>query len=782
MRSLVFPFFAILMLIASCQAEPFLTSNDSSSYNIESTASTNVVSFSTNVSWVAKSSDSWLKVSPSSGSGGEVSITISADENPNYDSRTASISVTAGELIKTFSFTQAAKNGYVLRETNFEIGSDGGSISIPVQANIDYSVSIDDNSKSWLTIIQTKALSDNTIILTAAKNDTYDSRTGIAYVSYGTNKTTLTILQSQLDELIVGTKSFEIGSEGGEISVPVQSNIEYKAEVLGTASEWISISSLQTKSLDNYSLVLKVANNETYDGRVGQIKVYGAGKESIVNINQSQNNALLIDNKLFEISSDAQTIEVNVNSNVDYTYSIQDSWIKDITTKSLASTKILFAIDENVEYETREGQIVFKSIDGKYSETISIRQDKYVPEYVLSKQSSTIIEGETDLITISLKNGKTPTEQIIWSSNNDDIASVTSGKITAKSEGHTIITATGKESGLTASCNVNVVKEFDILIAYYDKQAKQAYYQRNGNEFTAPSGKGTEIIDIKGSNGHVYLLSSKSLWVDGVEQALPNGFYGQCLCIDNDDVYIGGTANVDGKDKLRILKNGSIWENLASPYEEWMVSINDMSMSNGTMYVSAYVIINAQGYSTSIPVYWKGTECVIIHDTGILSYSSQEEVSSICAYNGNAYALWGDRHIASKFYININGSNDISFTCNDAVKISVDDSYIYVAGTTVEKISSLQVGVPYLWVFDINTKQLVRQVCLNYSGNQYTKSIADMSVINGVAHIVGSAHLDSWAQNSVGVYWVVDGNSVSIVDNQYMSRRYTSINTINNRK
>lgn len=773
---------ALTTVLVGCQEETFLTSNDSTLFNIESKSSTNVITFDTNVTWTASSSDSWLTVTPSSGNPGTVTVTVTAAANNTYDSRTATVSVTAGELMKSFSFIQASNNGYILQETNFSVGSEGGSIRVPIQSNVDYDVTVEEKSQTWLSISQTKALSNNTIIITATKNDTYDSRRGVVYVSYEDSKAVINIEQSQLDELLVGTKSFEIGSEGGDVIVPIQSNVEYVAEVMGEATEWISISSAQTKGLEEFSLVLQVAKNLTYGDRVGQVKISGAGKESVVTVNQSQNDAVIVEQKEYNISSKSQTVVVNVKSNIDYSYSIQDSWIAEMTTRSLSSKDIEFSIEENAEFVPREGQIVFTSMDGTHTEVVIIRQDKYTPEYVLSQDSCKMVEGDTELVKVSLKNGEDPIEEFDWISDNSEVASVTCGEITAKLEGSATIKAIGKQSGLSVSCNVEVVKEYDVYIAYYYGQDDYSYYLKNGVEYQTPFEKSIWVNDIGFIDNHLYLLGSNAISVDGELETMPDGFRASRFCIDGEDVYIAGTAKIDGESVIRVLKNGVFWADLTTPYEEYMISVNDMHMEDDVLCVAAdYTVRNAVDYCGQLPVYWKGTEYVIVHDTSNLSYSTQEEVVSVYVHKGNVYALWGQMGIGSECYVNINGVDEIVVSGSEPAKIVVDDSYIYLTAEVREKIGGQNVYVPYLWVYDVNSKQLIRKVNLNDSQYKtYNKTVYDMTVVNGVVHIVGTTNVDLRG-GYVGIYWKVDGEEVTIERTRYLETRYTSLAVVNNR-
>ena len=273
--------------IVSCTKEPYITPGSSQSISLEAGSASAEFVFSTNYDWTARSSESWLSVSPASGSAGEnIKIKISAAENSGYDVRSATVMLSAGEATQTITVQQAEKKGFQVTGSTFSIGKDGGNVTIPVKANVTYTCAISENATSWLSVSQTKALSNYTIILLAAKNESYDARTGTVTVAYESQSVTVTVTQSQKDELIVTQQEFEIGSKGGELKVPVSTNIEYTCSVMEGAKDWISITNPRTKGLEDYNIVLQIAENKYDASRVGQVKVTGAGKESFITITQ----------------------------------------------------------------------------------------------------------------------------------------------------------------------------------------------------------------------------------------------------------------------------------------------------------------------------------------------------------------------------------------------------------------------------------------------------------------------------------------------------------------
>ena len=280
--------------IVSCTKEPYITPGSSQSISLEAGSASAEFVFSTNYDWTARSSESWLSVSPASGSAGEnIKIKISAAENSGYDVRSATVMLSAGEATQTITVQQAEKKGFQVTGSTFSIGKDGGNVTIPVKANVTYTCTISENAKSWLSVSQTKALSSYTIILQAAKNESYDARTGTVTVAYESQSVTVTVTQSQKDELMVTQQEFEIGSKGGELKVPVSTNTEYTCSVMEGAKDWISITNPRTKGLEDYNIVLQIAENKYDAGRVGQVKITGAGKESFITITQGVDEDLL---------------------------------------------------------------------------------------------------------------------------------------------------------------------------------------------------------------------------------------------------------------------------------------------------------------------------------------------------------------------------------------------------------------------------------------------------------------------------------------------------------
>ena len=82
-----------------------------------------------------------------------------------------------------------------------------------------------------------------------------------------------------------------------------------------------------------------------------------------------------------------------------------------------------------------------------------------VTEVKLNKEQTTIKEGETETLTATVMPENATNKNITWSSNNEEVATVENGVVTAKKEGIAIITVTTEDGNKQASCNVTVEKK-----------------------------------------------------------------------------------------------------------------------------------------------------------------------------------------------------------------------------------------------------------------------------------------------------------------------------------
>lgn len=263
-------FVAIVLSALSCQKATVLEISGPTSFSFTCEGGSKSVSFTTNKNWSVSSSESWCKVTTSSGSEAEgpVSVTISCDANQSYDTRTCTVTIKAEELTQSISVSQDTNLGILVTPSSFDVTSSKQTIEIVVQANVSYSVSI---SAEWIQQVSTKGLTSNSIVFNIDENTTFSSREASISVK-SQDKTVLdkviVVRQSQNDALNVKDSEFNVSYHGGEIEVAVEANIEFS--VIPDV-EWIHY--VQTKVLSSSTICLTVDENTSAASREGHIKI-----------------------------------------------------------------------------------------------------------------------------------------------------------------------------------------------------------------------------------------------------------------------------------------------------------------------------------------------------------------------------------------------------------------------------------------------------------------------------------------------------------------------------
>ena len=233
------------------------------------------IQFSCNADWtltiadVIKSS-SWCTASLTEGTKGDATVKFSVTENTDYEDRSVSVTIKSGSLSKTFTITQKSAEALLVTTNKYEMAQEGGTINVEVKANVDYQIEIDENCKSWISEITTRALTTYTHSFKIAANENEDKREGKIYVKSGDKVETIKVYQAEKSILILSQNEYEVSEMGETISVDIRSNVDYGIEMPNV--DWIS--ELSTRSASSHTLKFVVSPNETTDVRTAEIVFY----------------------------------------------------------------------------------------------------------------------------------------------------------------------------------------------------------------------------------------------------------------------------------------------------------------------------------------------------------------------------------------------------------------------------------------------------------------------------------------------------------------------------
>ena len=139
---------------------------------------------------------------------------------------------------------------------------------------------------------------------------------------------------------------------------------------------------------------------------------------------------------------------------------------------------------EGAHYDAAERKVVDK--DGNTAENVVIVPSGggAVTGITLSQHELTLLKGATATLTATVIPADAPNKNFSWKSDNEAIAKVVNGVVTAVSKGETIVRVTTEEGNKTDECKVIVKEESDPVAVTGVKLAFTTLTQKIGTSFT----------------------------------------------------------------------------------------------------------------------------------------------------------------------------------------------------------------------------------------------------------------------------------------------------------
>ncbi|MDD4492607.1 MAG: BACON domain-containing carbohydrate-binding protein, partial [Bacteroidales bacterium] len=239
----------------------------------------------------------WIKRATSSNTKGLVSKSESFTISPGSieGAREGLIIFGSGMLKDTLHIYQCCKRAIILTQSEYNLSSDAGLITIELKSNLEYDVVIPAGVK-WIRRFDTKALVLDKITFTIDKNSDFSRReASIVFKDKNSDiSDTLRVFQSQKNAIIIGDSNLEDVSYGaGLLKVGVRSNVDFTFEFLENSSEWISVS--QTKALKDTVITFQLKTNGGFN-RKGTVRfVSKDGVSDTLDIVQDGVKTILMD-------------------------------------------------------------------------------------------------------------------------------------------------------------------------------------------------------------------------------------------------------------------------------------------------------------------------------------------------------------------------------------------------------------------------------------------------------------------------------------------------------
>ena len=317
------------------------------------------------------------------------------------------------------------------------------------------------SDKEWCTV-KIDYL-NSTMTITAESNDTFDERSATITLTDRMDNTvsrSFPVVQKQQDCIQVDSTTYKVGTDGGQVVIKVQSNIDYTVQILD--ADWITRSS-GTRGLQESKVILDVARNMTESARSAQVSITNevTGIKKVVLIQQAFKSFLSVLNTQYTLDETAQEINIYVQTNVSfdcYTDSY-DTWIKktgsrEVVNETTVCQKIsVSAFTEKAASRSSTISIENSSHGEKALVTVTQTRSLYIAE-----SSITLMSGSSQQLSL-YNTGSQP----LWTSSDEEVATVDdAGNVTGVGAGEATITVTSADGKYSDRVKVIVEKPLDL--------------------------------------------------------------------------------------------------------------------------------------------------------------------------------------------------------------------------------------------------------------------------------------------------------------------------------
>lgn len=448
---------------------------EANALNFENTAGAYELKLVSDVSWTASTSQSWIQVSPSSGSAGESVLRISALANTGVSDRTGYVYIKVGTDNRV-EIPVRQKGLYIIfQTTGLEFGSEKDTQYIVLTSNTSWEIEVPEMSSSepWITVAPLSGELDGELTITVAENPNISSRSVIITASQpGLNlKDELVITQSGKYFDYGSVSTFECSDKAQEIDVPIRTNAVWEA---CSKASWISVS--PESMTGNATLVMSVDENPFDETRSGTVELTIGEQQYILTVIQS-GKYFTVDYTDSQFTSRGTSLSIDVITNDTWTAEVEGNptWITLSKTSGEGNASIVATIADNPSVNDRTATII---IETPHEKSLRIPVSQAARYMTVDCQSLQFFAsgGTSQDVTITTDAQYSITCSDIWFSVNEKgngVFSVTAENNTTKQERDGVVTIamTDLQEG-TYSIDMSVIQAADgavfTIIGYGD--------------------------------------------------------------------------------------------------------------------------------------------------------------------------------------------------------------------------------------------------------------------------------------------------------------------------
>lgn len=332
------------------------------------------------------------------------------------------------------------------------------------------SVSLGEGDLSAFTVNSSDAWCSASIVgsnlnVTVQPNDTYSERQATITITDPGDATVVSFkaIQKQNNAILVDESTYIVPEAGGEISIKVQSNVNYSVEIPSDAT-WLTLSTnSSTRGLESSTINLTASGNNSGDERIAIVKLTdtSSGTTSEFTIKQELTPSFSIDTESIEVDEFGSEVEVSVTSNIAINVNFSESWVSSSGVKETDGFGFIQKIKISelpAGTSSRTANVTFTDKLGKWnlSKTLTVKQTMSL---LIDEKDFEILVGDTHTLKLINNTGSS----VSWESSNTSVATVDDkGIVTGVGKGTAKISVKSADGKYSDEVSVTVKQSLAI--------------------------------------------------------------------------------------------------------------------------------------------------------------------------------------------------------------------------------------------------------------------------------------------------------------------------------
>lgn len=245
-------------------------------------------------------------------------------------------------------------------------------------------------SADWISLTPASGFNGRCETLLGVKaNSGYEARAAYVAFTCGSAKDTVRVTQTARDLLSIDPDHFTVGKEGGVYVANIQANVQYVMNVPAEAEEWLKVTEMGGKAVDEKKIQVTVSENRDVHARSAKIRLTSGDRTAGLTISQSGEEPVLSGTVSdVKAAASGKDFSVSVTTNLEIAADVP-SWI----TASRTDEGFDFKVSANNGDKSRSGSVRIYNAEFKKELSFNVTQKSLSSLYILAIGNSFSVDA-----------------------------------------------------------------------------------------------------------------------------------------------------------------------------------------------------------------------------------------------------------------------------------------------------------------------------------------------------------------------------------------------------